>query len=251
MHRFWKNFVGLAALAVLVAPVRPAQTKDTQRQVQQPVREAITIQQATQKAEEKWREERQGMVAAYEALQAKRQGLETQRQALEERVAQKQAQLEAIAQIADQVVPFLQELRQSLARRIDEDLPFLLGERRVRMENLTKLLDDPGVALSDKFRKVFEALMVEAEYGNTIEVYQETITPQGRSMLANIFRLGRIGLYYQSIDRQDSGFFNVAEGAWRSLGRDADRTLQTAIDIAARRQPAQILNIPIGRIATQ
>jgi multidrug efflux pump subunit AcrA (membrane-fusion protein) len=258
VNLFLKIFVGLALLASMLPAVARAEKADVQGEVEQPVREAIAIRQATQKAQARWQEERQQMVAAYEQLQAEQTRLEARQAVLEEslaaarsRVAAKQAQIEAIAQITDRVAPFLDQLYQRLAQRIDEDLPFLPDERRQRLKNLQTLLGDPGVAVSEKFRKVFEALLVEAEYGNTIEVYRENITIDGRSMLADIFRLGRIGLYYQSLDRQACGFYNIVAAAWQPLDKTANRTLQTAMDIGAKRQPVELLNMPIGRIAPQ
>ena len=256
MHRHTKAFAGLALLALLLPAPAGAGKPAVDRQVQQPVREAIAIRQATQREQVKWREERQQMLTLYEQLQAEQERLKTQKEALAERVraararvAAKEAQLTAIAQITDQVVPFLETLYQDLERRIEQDLPFLPAERRRRLENLATVLTDPGVAASDKFRKVFEALLVEAEYGNTIEVYQENIPVEGRAMLANIFRLGRLGLYYQSLDGRTCGFYNVAEAAWQPLDQAANRTLRTAIDIGSKRQPVEMLDMPLGRIA--
>ena len=248
--------VAIALLGALLPASGRAEKGAVDRQVEQPVREAIAIRQAAQQEQVKWREERQQMLALYEQLQAEQERLKTQKEALADRVraararvAAKEAQLAAIAQITDQVVPFLEALHQDLERRIEQDLPFLPAERRQRLENIATLIGDPGVAASEKFRKVFEALLIEAEYGNTIEVYQENIRVGGRAMLANIFRLGRLGLYYQSLDRQTCGFYNVAEAAWQPLDPVANRTLQTAIDIGAKRQPVEMLDMPLGRIA--
>jgi len=252
---FVKALIGLALLAILAPAPGQSQKIDVQREVEQPVAEAIEIRQATQKDEVRWREERQQLAAVYDRLKDEQVRLEARRQAMEEtltatrtRVSAKQAQIEAIARITDQVAPFLEEQYQRLAGRIEADMPFLTAERRQRLENLKTLLDDPGVAVSERLRKVFEALLVEAEYGNTIEVYQENITVADRTLLANIFRLGRVGLYYQSLDRQTCGFYNIAQAAWQPLSADANRTLQTAIEIGTKRRPVEILNMPLGRI---
>jgi len=251
-----KAIAGLAVLGVLVSQTGHAETADSGRQIQTPVRDAIGIHQATQKSETQWREERQKMVADFERLQEEKQQLEARHKAMAEgveaakvRIAAKQAQLEAIGQIGAHVQPFLDELLAALRRRLDEDLPFLGEERRKRLETLTVLRNDPEVSVSEKARKVFEALLVEAEYGNTIEVYQETITVQGRSILANILRLGRIGLFYQSLDQRACGFYNVAAGVWQPLDNSYNRTLQTAIEIGAKQRPVEILALPIGRMA--
>ena len=254
MNRLHMALIGFSLLAAAMPAL--AEKTEVQRRVERPVTEAIDIRQKAQQAEIRWREEEQQKLAAYDRLQQQQAQLEAHRQTVEERltavrsrVAAKQAQLDAIVQISEQVVPFLQAQYQRLEDRVDRDLPFLTAERHLRLENLKTLLDDPGVAVSEKLRKVFEALMVEAEYGNTIEVYQQDIVVAGSSMLANIFRLGRVGLYYQSLDRKSCGFYNAAQAAWQPLDPEANRTLQTAMDIGTRRRPVEILNMPLGRIA--
>jgi hypothetical protein len=253
----WKAVFGLTLAALLLFPAAvPAEEADVRRQVEEPVQKAILIRQDTQKAEADWRAHRERLTADYERLQQEQTRLEARRQALadsvaaaRQRVADKQAQLDAIAQITDRVAPFLDTLRARLARRIDRDPPFLPAERQQRLARLEALLDDPAVSASEKLRKVFEALLVEAEYGNTIEVYPETVTVDGQPLLANVFRLGRIGLYYQSLDQQSGGFYNIARNAWAPLDKDANRALTTAIAIGTKRQPVEILDMPLGRLA--
>ena len=92
--------------------------------------------------------------------------------------------------------------------------------------------------------------MVEAEYGRTIEVYQDTIKVAGQPLLATIFRLGRIGLFYQTLDHSRSGMFDVASRRWIPLPSSVDNDLRTAIDIGAKRQPVELLSLPLGRMAT-
>jgi hypothetical protein len=116
---------------------------------------------------------------------------------------------------------------------------------------LETLLSDPDVVISEKYRKVMEALLVEAEYGFTIETYQETITIDGRPLLVDIFRLGRISLFYQSLDRKKCGFYNTADAAWQDLDPSFNPVIQPAIDIAAKRRPVELLTLPVGKIVVQ
>jgi hypothetical protein len=252
----WKVFAGLALAALILPAAAPAEKADVRRQVEQPVQEAIQIRRDTHKAETQWRTERERLTAVYDQRQREQARLEARRAALaqsvaaaRDRVAAKRAQLDAIARITERVVPFLDTLQARLAQLIAQDLPFLPAERQQRLAQLDVLLGDPAVAVSEKLRKVFEAFLVEAEYGNTIEVYQETVTVDGEPLLADIFRLGRLGLYYQRLDKEASGFYNIARDAWEPLDREANRTLTTAIAIGTKRQPVEILDMPLGRLA--
>jgi len=230
--------------------------RDFDQQVTRPVQEAVSVRQATQKHEEQWRDDQQKLVALYEQLQAGQERLQTTRYQLKEsiagtrrRIAEKEKQLAAMEQIRNRIEPFLHASLEALRRQIAGDLPFLPEERRQRVRRLAELLGDPEVAISEKYRKVLEAWMVEAEYGNTIEVYQQTIAAENNEMLVNVFRLGRISLFYQTLDRSGSGFFDVAAGTWRPLPDDYSRTLSAAIDIGTKKKPAELLSLPLGRIS--
>ena len=228
------------------------------QQVTRPVQEAVTIRQTTQKQEEQWRDDQQKLVALYEKLQAEQEQLKTTHDELQEniagtrgRIAEKEKQLAAIEQIRTRIEPFLHESLEALRQQIEEDLPFLPEERRQRVQRLDELLGDPEVAISEKYRKVLEAWMVEAEYGNTIEVYQQTIAVEKNEMLVNVFRLGRISIFYQTLDRSGCGFFDVAGGTWRPLPGEYNRTLSAAIDIGTKKKPAELLSLPLGRISAK
>jgi hypothetical protein len=231
---------------------------DTGGQIEAPVRQAITTRQKTQQEEEQWRQEKEELIARFEQLQQQQMDMQNHKAALNQhveatqrRVAAKGKQLADIEQMTRQIKPFLEELVTTVKARIGDDLPFLAAERNQRIDRLERLLTDPDVDISEKYRKVMEAIQVEAEYGFTIEIYQQTITLEGQTMLADIFRLGRLGLYCLSLDRKQGGFFNPADGAWQPLSAAHKPALHTAIDIAAKRQPVELLILPLGRLVIQ
>jgi hypothetical protein len=93
-----------------------------------------------------------------------------------------------------------------------------------------------------------EALFIEAEYGNTIEVYQEKILLADEDMLVNVLRLGRISLFFETLDQQTAGYFDLAENLWRTLPQSANRDIRIAMEIGYKRRPADIVSLPLGRI---
>ncbi len=236
------------------APCR-GQSAKMPGKIVKPVDQAISIRQQTQKQEEKWRLEKEKLNARFELLtqrleqlQAQASQLRARSQISRARIAAKQKQLEDIKQISDQIVPYLQELNRQLKQMVAGDLPFLPDERSQRLRRLDNILQDPDVTASEKFRKLMEALMVEAEYGTTIEVYQQSIDIDGRPRLVNILRLGRIGLFFQSLNRQTCGFFNVAENKWQKLPAKYNHNLAAAMDMGAKRRPVDIVTLPLGRL---
>lgn len=229
--------------------------QSTQERAEKPVKESIDTRRDTQEKEEKWREEKEKMLLRYEELQKENNALAKQKQALleevkaaEGRVFAKEKALSDIEEISARIMPFLEEMILDLGNMIQNGLPFLSGERSARLEKLKSIMDDPEVSVSEKFRRVMEAFMVEAEYGMTIETWQETIDVEGKSMLADIFRLGRLALFYQSLNRENCGFFDMGKGRWSPLSGAYNRDIRIAFEIAKKRRPVELITLPLGRM---
>lgn len=223
--------------------------------IKKPVDESISIRQNTQKSEVQWQSDKEKLLARYDELTETAQYLSGKRQALTEkidntrnRIAVKQKQLDDIEQIQSEIIPLIASLIVEIEQFIAIDLPFLSEERNGRLQRLIEIRDDPEVSVSEKYRKVMEALLVEMEYGNTIEVYQETIATDDREMLVDIFRLGRIALFFQTLDRKSCGFYNVASATWQPLPPAYNRTIEAAMEIGTKRRPVELLTLPLGRI---
>ncbi len=226
-----------------------------EERVDAPVREAIDTRQATQESEASWRLEKEKLTARFEALRqeqavllGQKEILRDQTDAAKTRITKKEKQLADIGQIETRMVPFLSELMGELKAQLSHGQPFLMEERRNRIEKLEALLADPETSLSEQYRKIMEALLVEAEYGFTTEVNQETIRVAGKDLLVNIFRLGRLSLFYQSLDGDECGVYNVAKNGWEPLSAAHKNAVSTAVDIAAKRQSVELLNLPVGRL---
>ena len=75
------------------------------------------------------------------------------------------------------------------------DIPSsLLDERTKRVNDLDVLITRADVTTAEKFRKIFEAYQLEADFGRTIESYDGYIDIDGIEKAVEYFRLGRLGL---------------------------------------------------------
>lgn len=253
-----RNIVLLMICIFLFSGISMARNSMAQPHVEQRVRHAIETRQKTQKEEEQWRLEKEKLVARYEHLQQKEAALIKEKEKKQQKIASarlriivKEKKLADIEEISSQIQPFIGEIFNDLKSQVTDGFPFLKKERQGRIQQLETLLTDPDVAISEKYRKVMEAFLVEAEYGFTIESYQETITIDGQPILADIFRLGRISMFYQSLDRKRCGFYNTADALWQDLDPSFNSVIQPAIDIAAKRRPVELLTLPVGRLVVQ
>lgn len=247
--------LGLFLAGLLIPRAVQALDDSVGRKIEKPVEQAIVIRQGVQKREEQWRQERQQHLARYEqaqkelqALQEHYQQLQQEHGALQDKVAKKGAELEQIAQISAQLQPLLQDILVRLRAFYRGDLPFLATERNQRLERLGQILDDGATPLNEKLRKTMEALLVEVDYGRTIEVTRDTIALSGQPTLVNIFRLGRLALYYQTLDEQSCGFFNIAEQQWQPLPATCTSSIRTVLEIGAKRRPVELVSLPLGRL---
>jgi len=226
--------------------------------IRKPVEESISIRQKTQKDIEKWSEKKSLLEAEYDALMENNKRLVTERehltQALEtmqERIGNLENQIEAMEKISEKLKPVLFGVHKKLVESVNQRLPFLQEERSERLANLKKTLDDPQIVLGEKFRKVMEVLFIEAEYGNTVEVYQEKIFLNDENMLVNVLRLGRISLFFETLDQTTTGYFDLEDNQWKILPQSANRDIRIAMEIGSKRRPADIVTLPLGRIGVQ
>ena len=236
----------------------PAMGQDFVEAVKTPINESINIRQETQKAEDQWAAEKARLEAQYETLQKEHDQLVSARDELNSKVVSHRAtvaglenEIEEASRISEELLPFLEEIYYQLLELIQENLPLLSVERQTRMRNLREMLDDAQITESEKFRKIMEALFVEAEYGNTIEVYQERINLGGKEILVDIFRLGRISLFFQTLDKITTGTFDPAQNAWKVLPKKYNREIRAAIEMGLKRRSVDLLNLPLGRIVVQ
>jgi hypothetical protein len=242
-------------LSALLLLFGSAGSEDFPASVKKPIKKSIDVRKNTQKAEDRWAEERATLETQYEVLKQEQEELILERDHLQKNIdayktttASLENKITEISRISKELSPYLEEVSDRLADRIDSDLPFLQDERHQRLQNLRHTLDDQEISTSEKFRKTMEALLIEAEYGNTVEVYQQRITLEGKRILVNIFRLGRISLFFQSLDQTQSGYFDQAQSVWKILPAEYNREINTAIEIGTKRRSADLLNLPVGRI---
>lgn len=246
----------LLLLALLTPQI--AWCEDFPAQVEKPIDHAITIRQQTQAAADRWETQRRKLAAEYDRLAAEQEKLAASRDRLGKTAAALRSendalnrQLAEMARIAAELTPFLEQTYRRLADLVATDTPFLAEERKDRLQRLRQTLDDPLVTTGEKYRKVMEALFVEAQYGNTVEIYREQIVLDGRQILADIFRLGRISLFFQTLDGQTAGHWNPETASWISLPETDLRPIHDAMEMAAKRRSAELISLPLGRIAAQ
>lgn len=222
--------------------------------------EAIATCNLTQQAEDRWAEQKKALQSRYRSLQAEEKALEKRRtallaqvSALEARQAEAQRTMAETARVEAELQTHLNGLMERLEAHIDRDLPFLPAERDGRMADIKTVLAQLDTSIAERSRRVMEAIKVETEYGQTVEVYQDTIRIGGPdedlTMVADILRVGRLALFWRTPDGKTIGGWDRVAGQWTPLPKKYRRAINDAMEMALKRRSVDMVKLPLGRIA--
>jgi hypothetical protein len=162
-----------------------------------------------------------------------------------------QRQLDSIERTQEAVTPQMVQMVEVLGEFISADLPFLPHERADRLAQLQDLLPRADISLAEKYRRILEAYQVESDYGRTLEAWRGELQVDGGSRSVEFLRLGRVMLYYQTLDAHESGWWSPQSGAWEVLDGSARRPITQAIAIARQQQAPDYLVLPVKTLATE
>lgn len=246
---------------VFLAPLPYSFAQDvnsSSRAVRNEVSKTIDVEKKIQKRETAWTEESAKLSDQLARLEDTKKYLKrkfeklTQLKVIEEKKYKENIRKKKEAdRIRNELSFYLDTVLAKLESHINSSLPFLTAERHARIDSLKEMMVDPTESSAEKFRRIFEALQIEAEYGTTIEAIQKTIIFDGAEVLVDIFRLGRVSLFCQTIDRKKSGYFDVTEKRWKYLPENINRDLTKAIAMARLERSVELVNLPLGRIVQQ
>ena len=220
--------------------------------------QTIQVEKDLQDLKKQWSDQSDAMADELGALEAQAARLEEQlekitlRLKLEtDRYDENVRREKETERVHAELTVFLDQVLSRLASGIASDLPFLEQERRGRLDALKIMLVDPGISSAEKFRRIFEALQIEAEYGITVEVTQATVTLDREPVLVDLLRLGRVALICQTIDENKSALFNPAGKAWQILPQSVNRDISRAIAMARLERSIELVRLPLGKLAAQ
>ncbi len=143
-------------------------------------------------------------------------------------------------------LPFMLEMTATLEKLVNADVPFLRDERLTRIEHLKELIDRADVSAGEKYRRIMEAYLVEAEYGRTIEAYRGELSQSDEVITVDFLRFGRIGLFYQTLDGKKTGRWNSTLSQWETLKPKYRSSIRDGLRIARKQAPPALLKLPFN-----
>lgn len=217
--------------------------------------ETLARQRQVQLLEEGWSKEEQQLLFQIEAVEQQRERLRQQNARLvhaleveQRRIEDQQRRLAETARLRDNLLSWLEEQSQRLAADMSQGLPFLQAERERRLTDLQLVLADPYAPLFEQFRRVFEALLVEAEYGYSHDVYRDEIILEGQPVQVDLVRIGRLALFYRTLDRSGVGIYDPIARQFRPLAQEDLASVARADALIQREIAPTLVSLPVGGI---
>ena len=166
----------------------------------------------------------------------------------EENIATLDESIASVEEVTREIPRLMEQMLAALETFIELDYPFLLEDRRGRIQFARDAIDNPDVSIAEKFRQVLVMYQTETAYGRTIETYSDTIEVDGAERDVNIVRVGRVALIYQTTDRQETRAWDNSPNVrdWIELPPGEYRTaIQDAIRVAAQLDAPRIIELPV------
>ena len=248
-HRYWPG-IATVMLALLLSATVGA--------VEDPLKTSITTSINNNQQEAKTQTRIEGlndktrvMLEEYQQLSRELEVLvtyNTQLQRLvnsqEEEKQSIQEQMNNLEATQREIIPLILRMVASLQEFVAMDHPFLPEERQLRVAQLQELMDRADVSIGEKYRRVLEAYQIEMEYGRTIEAYRGELKTGSSNRTVDFLRIGRVGLYYQTLDRQEVGQWDTATGGWQKLADDYNLPIRKGLRIARKQSAPDLLYLP-------
>jgi len=209
MHRFRRRLMAsvLATGALLFATGSHGIEDALEAQKQSDDAAASSQQRIDQLAEDKT-----SALQAYRVALQREESLSIYVKQIERLIASQEGEIASISRQTSEIenietgaLPLMIEMVNTLEKLLDSDVPFLIAERQSRVDNLRALIDRADVTSGEKFRRIMEAYLIEVDYGRTIEAYKGELEVDQQMLSVDFLRVGRVGLYYQTLDGSASG----------------------------------------------
>jgi hypothetical protein len=256
--RYLMKFLPFCLLLLLLAgipgpgPARAATAAAGREKIDRVVAETVTLRRDSADRRQAWLEQKAALESETHDLELEARLLEARVRKLESYRSQRQAEiarletgLREMAAIGLQLEPWLDELSEEIAGFVKSDLPFDREERARRLADLRRELNRYDVQLAEKLRRVFEVLKIEAGYGRGFEVSEESLPLAGTDTVVQVLRLGRVGIYYMTLDGKRAGWFNRRTGQWEPLARSYHEALREALRMALKQRAFELVRLPV------
>jgi hypothetical protein len=246
--------VALAGTLGAVLAAGPLRSQDA-KQLSDTVNQTVETHQQTQKKQDAWAEEKADFAARYRSARAQVDYLEKRKafeekelKALDDGIAELERRMVESVRLNDSLEDSLNAVMGRLENWLSHDVPFLMEERTARLAGVRETIAKPDVTGAEKLRRVLEALQVEANYGNVVDVSQERLKIGNEEIQADVIRVGRVSVFWRSPDGKRVGEYDRGAGRWIELDSKYARAIGDTREMVLRLRSTRVIALPLGRI---
>jgi len=210
-------------------------------------------EQLTQQRIDQLSEQTRGMLDEYHVLNRELEALRVYNDQLqkltvsqEEEKALIHQQMEDIELTQQEIVPLMLRMIERLHDFVVNDSPFLIKERMQRVSRLQELMDRSDVSVAEKYRRILEAYQVELDYGRTLEAYRDELEVDGDLRTVEFLRVGRVGLYYQTLDGHQAAYWDTRDRSWIPVKATQRLAIRRALRVASQQAAPELLQLPVA-----
>ena len=151
--------------------------------------------------------------------------------------------------IENNFYPVIFEYINKLDSSIDSGMPFKYNSRKNDIKVLKNSSGDSSLQLSDFFNKFWAILQDEMMSGKKIELYKDVIMIGNAEKMADILKIGRIGLFYKTFDNKSVGAvkFDGKKYFWTDdLSSRDEYEIRNAFDILMKNRTPVFTILPVA-----
>ena len=153
-------------------------------------------------------------------------------------------QLGNVENIKRGMVPMMLRMTAEIEDSVENDMPFLLNERRARIERLKDVLSSPGISPAEQYRQVLNTYKIEVSYGQGLDSY-EGAHPTKDGMKVDYLRYGRLALVYMTKDESDIGYYDLPSKSWKPVSGSQALSIRQAIRVANEEAAPEVVMAPM------
>jgi len=239
---------GCMGALLFSAGLQAADVKDSLKVVTQTNNSAATSQETIDKLSRETRdllEEYRKLLDGSEYQAAYTRELQELEEVQQLRIEELREQIDQARVTQQRIVPLMRSMADALEKFVILDLPFHQQDRIVAVLDLKRRLRSPDISVSAKFRILLEAYQLEQDYGSNIETWRGPLQQDSEELSVQYLRVGRVALYYQSLDGSSSGYWDAQQQQWLPLDARYNRGLIQALRVAENITAPQLLNLPL------
>lgn len=245
--------VALALTAGLMAAGTPALAQQQLDNALETSQQAVEDTEQSQDRIDQLDGQTQGLLNQYRAnlkqleqLRRYNQSQQRQIEAQENEIASLRQDINNISSLQRSVQPLMDDMLEGLEELVSADMPFLLDERRDRVERLRGIMEDPNQSPAQRYRLLTEAYQIENEYGRTIEAYRSDVTVEGTTYEnAEFLRIGRIALIFKTDNEEILKIYDADANQWLDLDKSFMDEVKTGLRMAKEQIPPNLLTVPL------